>query len=364
MKVAGLDTPTLVVDLDRLGANIADMASRATSAGVRLRPHTKTHKIPEIARLQVAAGAAGITCAKVGEAEVMVDAGLDDVLIAYPVLGAQKLARLRALRERARILVSLDSVEVAEGLGALGVATKSPVEVYVEVDTGQHRLGTAPGAPTVDLARQVAGIRGLTLVGLLTHAGHANSVTNVAHRRVLIEREIDDLLTTQALCAQIGLELVEISVGSTPAARLEATSPGVTEMRPGTYVFNDTATIDHGVATGDTCALHVLATVVGRPTPERFVIDAGSKCFSSDGAGTSGWLRVAGRDDLTMEFTTEEHGVGTIDLARGGRLSIGDRLLVIPRHVCAVVNLFDTVTTTRGGEVTGELRVAGRGRVR
>ena len=364
MNLFDLDTPALVVDLDRVEANIAEMATRARAAGVRLRPHTKTHKMIEIAQWQVDAGAEGITCAKLGEAEVWVAAGFTDILIAYPILGAAKLARLQALRERARIIVSLDSVEVARGLGELGVTSGQPVEIYVEVDTGHHRMGRPPGQPTIDLVSELATIEGITLLGLLSHAGHAYAARDLNDRDVVIDAEVDDLRATQAACAALGIDLPEISVGSTPTGRAEMTRAGVTEVRPGTYVFNDTAMMHLNVATPDTCAAHILATVVARPTAERFVIDAGTKCFTSDGTGRQGWIHVVGRPDLTMQFTTEEHGVGTIDLAQGGSLAIGDKLLLIPPHICPVVNLFDSAYGYRNGVVTQELRVASRGMVR
>jgi D-serine deaminase-like pyridoxal phosphate-dependent protein len=364
VKVDDLDTPALVIDMDRVQANIDEMSQRARESGVRLRPHTKTHKMPEIARLQVNAGASGITCAKVGEAEVMVAAGFDDILIAYPVLGAEKLARLQALREKARIIVSLDSLEVAKGLGELGVATAQPVEVYVDVDTGQHRMGRPAGRSTVELVTQLADVAGITVVGLMTFAGHVYGATSPADREPVIDHEVDDLVDTLRLCAEAGVVLHEISVGSTPAARSEMTRQGITEVRPGTYVFNDTNMIHLGVATQDTCAARVLTTVVSRAAPERFVVDAGSKCLSSDGTGRPGWIQVAGRDDLTMEFISEEHGVGAIDPSTSAGLSIGDKLELIPSHVCPVINLFDRAYAVQQGEVVGELVVAGRGMVR
>jgi D-serine deaminase-like pyridoxal phosphate-dependent protein len=364
MNTHDLDTPALVIDLDRVEANINEMAQRSRDTGVRLRPHTKTHKMPEIAQLQVDAGAIGITCAKVGEAEVMVAAGFDDVLIAYPIYGDAKLARLQALRERARILVSLDSLEVAEGLGRLGVSSGQPIEIYVEVDTGHHRMGRPPGEPTVDLIKQLADINGITIIGLMTHAGHTYGSVSLRDRDVVIDKEIADLVMTKEMSAEAGVVFDEISVGSTPSARSELRHEGVTEVRPGTYVFNDTAMMSLGVATVDTCAARIVATVVARPSSDRFVVDAGTKCFTSDGVGRPGWIQAVGRDDLTMSFTTEEHGVGTIDLSLGGHLNIGDKLEFIPSHVCPVVNLFDSVYAARGGVVVDEYRVAGRGKVR
>ena len=364
MNIVDLDTPALLIDLDRVEVNIAEMAEKARVAGVRLRPHTKTHKMVEIARMQIEAGADGITCAKLGEAEVWVENGFDDILIAYPLVGEAKLARLQALRERARIITSLDSVEVARGLGALGVASGKPVEVYVEVDTGHHRMGRPVGEPTVALVQELAAIEGITILGLLSHAGHAYSAVTLEDRDQVVASAIEDMRSTQERCAELGIVFDEISVGSTPGARAEMKRAGVTEVRPGTYVFNDTAMIYLGVASAETCAAHILTTVVARPTDERFVIDAGTKCFTSDGMGRPGWIQVVGRPDLTMSFITEEHGVGAIDLSQGGSLSIGDKLLLIPPHACPVVNLFDMAYGHRQGEVTQELLVASRGRVR
>jgi D-serine deaminase-like pyridoxal phosphate-dependent protein len=358
-----LDTPALLVDLDALEANLAEMAAVAKQAGVKLRPHTKTHKCPEIARMQVEAGAAGITCAKLGEAEVMADAGLDDLLIAYPLLGPRKLRRLRDLLERARVRVSLDSVEVAEGLGRVGLQAGQDLQVLVEVDTGLHRLGRAPGRPTADLVTQIARVPGIQVAGLLTHAGHAYRARSEAELHELSEREALDLVETAALCEADGIVLDEISVGSTPTARFGAFVAGVTEIRPGTYALNDTTMMRLGVATEATAAARVLVTVIARPTEERFVVDAGSKCFTNDNKGAApDWLVVTGRPQLQIDFLSEEHGVG--HRSGGDDVRIGDQLQVIPSHACATVNMFDTAYGVRGGKVERELQITGRGKVR
>ena len=366
-RTSDLDTPSLLFDLDALEANLAEMAEVARLAGVRLRPHTKTHKSPDIAWMQVQAGAAGITVAKLGEAEVMVDAGLDDVLVAYPIWGVAKLARLRALMERASIRVSLDSVEVAEGIGRIGRDLGRDVPVLVEVDTGLHRLGRAPGLPSIELATSVARVAGVDVIGLLTHAGHAYASPDAGALRATAEREAMDLLETAEGCARAGLEIQEISVGSTPTARIAAAVPGVTEIRPGTYAVNDVQQMRLGVATEATCAARVLVTVVARPTAERFVVDAGTKALTSDGPtgeGSSfpGRGVVSGRPDLHLDFMSEEHGVGHIQ--DGGSLEIGDRLEVIPLHACGCINQFDLAYGARRGVVERAFPIVARGRMR
>lgn len=364
-SIEDLDTPVLLWDLDILQHNISEMATVAADAGIRLRPHTKTHKTPEVARMQVDAGATGITVAKLGEAEVMAEAGFNDLLIAYPILGAAKLARLRELMERAQVRVSLDSLEVAEGLATVGHDRGQPVQVLVEVDTGLHRMGRPPGQPSAELVTEIATLNGVEVIGLLTHAGHAYAATTPDELRAIAALEVDDLVRTAELCERSGVPLREISVGSTPTARAVAGLAGVTEMRPGTYVFNDVDQMRLGVAREDSCAARVLATVVSQPVGTRFLIDAGSKCLTSDGGDGPpfpGRGVIAGRPELRLDFLNEEHGVGHAEQGQPPR--IGDRLQVIPLHVCPCVNLFDVAYGVRGGEVEREFAIAGRGKVR
>ena len=364
-----LDTPALLVDLAVLRSNIQEMSDVARAGGVRLRPHTKTHKCPEIARMQVDAGAAGITVAKLGEAEVMVGGGLDDVLVAYPVVGEAKLGRLRSLMERTTVRVGLDSTEVAEGVGRVGRDVGRPVPVLVEVDTGLHRLGRAPGADSAALAARIAAVPGVEVVGLMTHAGHAYRCTTAAGLEDVVEREVAGLLDTAERLSKAGIEIAEVSVGSTPTARIEARQPGVTEIRPGTYVFNDVQQLRLGSATESTCAARVLVTVVSAPGDGRFVVDAGTKAFTSDGDGgppLPGRGVVSGRPDLRIDFMNEEHAVGHLEPGddAGASPAVGDRLQVIPLHVCACVNMFDVAYGVCDGRVDRELAVAGRGRMR
>lgn len=360
-----LETPSLLIHLDMLERNIAEMAKIAAEAGVHLRPHTKTHKSPAIAAMQVQHGAAGITVAKLGEAEVMADAGFDDILIAYPIVGARKLERLRALLERASVRISLDSVEVAEGIGRIGADRGTDIPVFIEVDTGLHRMGRPPGASSAELAVAVDRVTGIEVIGLLSHAGHAYRSTGAGDLRAVAETEASDMLETAARCEKVGLQIREISVGSTPTARASCRVDGMTEIRPGTYVFNDVQQLRLGMATEETCAARVLVTVVARPSADRFVIDGGSKTFSSDGGDGPPYLGrgvVPGRPELRLDFMNEEHGVGHIQ--GEGHLEIGDLLEVIPLHVCSTVNMFDVACGVRDGRVELELVIAGRGRVR
>jgi D-serine deaminase-like pyridoxal phosphate-dependent protein len=365
MLVEELDTPSLLFDLDVLDRNIQAMGSVAHEARVRLRPHTKTHKSPEIARMQLDAGATGITVAKLGEAEVMVDAGIDDVFVAYPIVGEPKLERLGALAERGRIRVSLDAVEVAEGVGRVGKDVGRDLPVLVDVDTGQHRMGRAAGEGSARLTLDIAGVPGVEVIGLSTHAGHAYRATDPQELRRIAEGEAHDVIETADVCEREGLRIREVSVGSTPTAMIAAGVAGVTEIRPGTYVFNDVQQMRLGVATERDCAARVLATVVARPTSERFLIDAGTKSFSGDGGDGPpfpGRGVVAGRPELLLDFMNEEHGVGHI--VGDADLRIGDRLEVIPLHVCSAVNLFDVAYGVRDGVVDHEIAIAARGMVR
>jgi D-serine deaminase-like pyridoxal phosphate-dependent protein len=344
------ETPALIVDAARMRANIDAMAAVARESGVALRPHAKTHKMPEVGALQLAAGAAGLTVAKLGEAEVFADAGCEDLVIAYPLVGESKLARLAALARRARVSVAVDSLEVAEAISAAG----AEVGVRIEVDSGQHRAGVAPG-DVAELARAIAALPGLRLEGVLTHEGHAYATDDLA----AATHAVAELMARAG--ADTGVRDPVVSLGSTPTARLAAREPGVTEIRPGTYVFHDRTQVAHGAARPEDCAATVLATVVSRPAPDRAVVDAGTKALSSDrlnapgapadfGALTSGWPVVR---------ASEEHGV--VAVPPGGELRVGERVRIVPNHVCPVVNLFDEAVVVEDGAVVATWRVAARG---
>lgn len=359
--VDDLATPAVLVDLDRVERNVTTMAERARAAGVKLRPHAKTHKVVEIARLQRAAGAAGLAVAKTSEAEVFAEAGFDDLFVAFPVVGRDKPERLLALAGRVRLAVGVDSVEGAQMLAAPFRAAGRTLEVMLKVDSGLHRVGVEPGAAG-DVARRIAGVPGLRLRGVFTHAGHAyagetpEAVAGVGRSEGQILAGVAEALQKD------GLGALEVSVGSTPTARHAMQVAGVTECRPGNYVYHDASQVSLGTCGLDDCGLTVLATVVSVPAPGRAVLDAGSKTLSSDPlrprAEGHGWI-LGSRSRLSR--LSEEHGV--VDVAASDSFRVGQRVRVLPNHACVVSNLHDFVVAVRGDRVEGRFPVAARGRV-
>jgi D-serine deaminase-like pyridoxal phosphate-dependent protein len=356
-----LPTPSVLVDLDVLERNVARMAVRARDAGVRLRPHLKTHKCPEIGRLQLAAGAAGACVAKVGEGEVFARAGFDDIFVAYPVVGEDKGRRLLALADRARLAVGVDSAEGARSLATPFRDAGRTLDVLLKVDVGYGRVGVRPPR-ALAVARAVAKIPGLHLRGVFTHAGHAYAAETRRTLGQIARLEGETLVRTAERLRAAGLPIEEVSVGSTPTAARAMTVPGVTECRPGNYVFHDASQVALGTCKVEDCALSVVATVVSVPAAARAVVDAGSKTLSSDPLRPrpGGHGRLLGRKSR-LERLSEEHGV--IAVARGESFRVGERVRLLPNHACVVANLHDRLIGTSGDRVEAVLPVAARGRV-
>ena len=359
-----IDTPALIIDEPTMRRNIAGMQAFARSVKVGLRPHIKTHKTPQITRLQLAAGAVGITCAKLGEAEVMVSqADVGDVMIAYPVVGEAKIRRLIALMERARMIVAVDSLEVAEAIGRAMAAEDRVIDVYMEINTGQNRAGVLAGDEAVAFGQDLSRVGGLRLVGIMTHEGHANSAEPDVIRETAIAAGHAMVETAERL-RRHGLDIQTVSVGSTPAAHYTPTVDGVTEMRPGTYVFNDNAAFRYGQIGPDSCALRILATVVSHPASDRALLDAGSKTLAMDPSRSHpGHGYIVGHADAVITKLSEEHGTVTLPDGTTG-FAIGDRVEVIPNHVCPTVNLQDELVIVRDGHEIDRWPVAARGKVR
>lgn len=356
-----LETPCLLVDLDRLDGNIRSWQSEIAAHGVALRPHIKTHKSPEIAALQRAAGAQGITAAKLSEAECFVDHGFDDVFVAYPLIGATKWQRAAALARRCTLVVGVDSVVGAQGLSAAAVAAGSVVGVNVEVDTGLQRSGVAPGEAAL-LAQMVDSLPGLRLQGIFTFRG-AHFGGAGGRSAAELGREEGELMVALAEeMRSAGLPITTVSVGSTPTARASAAVPGVTEVRPGTYVFGDYMQAAGGFMDDAAVALSILCTVVSRPVPGRAVIDGGCKTFSGDVVperlGLRGYGRAVGVDAY-VDRMSEEHGM--VALGAGVDLPVGARVAFQPIHVCPTVNLSDELIGVRGGVVAQVFPVLARG---
>ena len=362
MTPDALETPAVLVDLDVVERNVTAMAERARAAGVRLRPHAKTHKTLEIGRLQVGAGASGLSVAKVGEAEVFASAGFDDLFVAYPVVGEDKGRRLLALSDRARLAVGVDSGDGARTLDAVFRGSGRRLDVSLKVDVGFHRVGVLPDH-AVQAAQDISSLSGLRLRGVFTHAGHAYLAESPDGVAQVGRSEGSILVETAQRIRDAGIEIEEVSVGSTPTARHAMAIPGVTSCRPGNYVFHDASQVSLGVCAPEDCALTVLATVVSAPAADRAVVDAGSKTLSSDplrprGAGHG---FILGRSSRIARLS-EEHGV--IDVVPGESFRVGERVRILPNHACVVSNLHDRLIGIRGDRVETELAVAARGRVR
>lgn len=348
-----VETPAVLIDRGRLERNIAGMAEFAAAHGLSLRPHAKTHKITEIAGLQLAAGATGLSVATIGEAEVFAAAGVRDLFIAYPLwLTKRKAGRLREVAGRARLSIGVDSVEAAANLAGRGLGG---VGVLVELDSGHDRSGTSLDH-LPEILRAV-GDAGLAAQGVFTFPGHSYA-PGTAQRAADTEEEI--LAGAARVLADAGVTAPVLSGGSTPSATLTG-ARGANEIRPGVYVFNDAQQLELGRCGFGDIALHVAATVVSR-RDRMVILDAGSKILGSDHpAWTSGFARIAGHPAARVTALSEHHAtVGWV--ATGPLPELGERLAVVPNHVCPVLNLVDTVTVTEGDAATQTWRVAARGR--
>jgi len=356
MTTDDLDTPCLVVDLERLERNIAGWQAAVSESGKRLRPHMKTHKTIEIARMQCDAGAVGITVAKVSEAELYVSAGFDDVVVAYPVVGERTWARVAALAGRARIAVNVESDVATRGLSRAAAAAGAEVGVWVDVDSGLGRCGVPPDRRQVlALTELVAGLPGLRLEGLTTYRGLGFPGADAVGRQ---RAGVDEGELVAELASAAGVE--RAAAGSTPTGRAVSGVDGVTEVRAGTYVFNDLMQLGWGSAGEDDLALSILATVVSTNREGRLTVDAGSKTFSGDAVLSDELGRVVARSvggEVVLDGMTEEHAVGR----RSRPARVGERLRLYPVHVCTCVNLSDELYAVLGDRVEAVWRVAGRG---
>lgn len=350
-EIADLETPCVVIDLARVEANLKRAQDHANANGYKLRPHIKTHKLPRFAKRALELGAIGITAQKLGEAEVMADAGLADIFVPYNIVGEKKLSRLKALNDRITIKVTADSPDTVMGYAAaFGSSGGHPLTVLVECDTGGGRCGVQSPAQALALARIIATSPGLKFGGLMTYPPRGKFVE--------VDRWLGD---AKALLETAGIDVPVVTSGNSPDIWHTGDSI-VTERRPGTYIYFDRSQVTFGVASFDDCALTVLATVVSRPTSTRAVIDAGSKALSSDLLNQTTHGAVLGNETVQVAGLSEEHGVIELpDPSDWPR--VGDRIRIIPNHACVVSNLFDEVNLLSPDGSVEAVPVAARGRV-
>jgi D-serine deaminase-like pyridoxal phosphate-dependent protein len=363
MHVSEIDTPALIVDLDIFERNLQRVADYASEHGLRLRPHTKTHKSIGVGKRQLALGAAGLTVAKVSEAEIMLAAEPADLLLAYPIVGRAKLDRLTEVARRTRVTVALDSLVAARELSDAASAAKVEIGVLAEMDVGLGRVGVTPGAPLLDLAHDICKLPGLSFEGITFYPGHIKSldaagIDALAQLSTLLSNVLADFRGARI---PVGI----VSGGSTPTLYQSHEIEGLTEIRPGTYVYNDINTVRSGACAMEDCAASILATVVSTARPGQMIIDGGSKTFSSD--------RTSNVSDVTFGYVSEAPGArfhkmneehGFVDLTAAERgFEIGDRVHVVPNHICVAVNLHEQCYGIRGETVERVWRVDARGKL-
>jgi D-serine deaminase-like pyridoxal phosphate-dependent protein len=353
-----LDTPALLVDLTVMEANIARIAERCRAHGVAWRPHVKAHKTPEIARLQLAAGAIGVTCAKVAEAEVMADAGIRDILIANQIVGATKIARLVDLNGRADPIVCADNVWNIEALSTAAAGSGKPLSVAIEVNIGMNRAGVEPGEPVLALAQAISRQPGLRFAGLMGWESPATTIADPAAKERAVRHSIAMLTASAEACRQAGLEVEIVSCGGTGTFPYCVQQPGVTEVQVGGGIFSDmhyrgNYHVDFAPA------LTILATVISRPTPSRIVLDAGKKAMSSDAAMPSPVLGDRVRAMVVSAEHTKIELEGASETPR-----IGDKMELIVGYSDTTVHLHEEIVATRNGRVEAVWRIAGRGKLK
>ncbi len=352
-----LDTPILLIDLDIMESNIAKMVNYFSKVKAKLRPHTKTHKTPIIAHKQINSGAIGVTCAKLGEAEVMVSSGINDILIANEIVSEQKIAKLSGLAKHADIMVAVDDPNNIENLSSAAQMMKSRLRILVEVNTGMNRCGVLPGKPALELAQKVLKSKNLVFSGLMGYEGHTVTIPNFEERKKETEKSLALLIETKDLLEKNSIEVKIVSGGGTGTYNITGQYPGITEVQAGSYIFMDT--YYRNVLKDFDCSLTVLTTVISRPNINTVIVDAGMKTVTKE----FGMPEVKNIDGAKVISLSEEHG--KIDISESNvNLKPGDKIELIPSHCCTTINLHDKFYGIRNNILESIWDIAGRGKVR
>lgn len=355
-------TPYVTVDVNKLANNIKVMHDRLAKEGIEHWPHIKTHKSIEVARKQLAVGAKGITCASLSEAEVFAEAGVGPIFLAYPIVGADKLARYKQLVEKIEIRTIVDSMYVAEGLSQIGEALGKQLPVLIDVDGGSHRGGVQSGEATLAFAQKVKELPGVNIVGLFTYVGDIYGLKTKEAVKAETLREAKLLLDNEALLEENGIEVAITSGGSTLSSYHAKQLRGISESRAGNYVFGDLNAVAHGVYEPEDCALTVHATVVSTTLPGHATIDAGSKALTSDlsviGPGHGHILEYP---DVQITKLNEEHGYLEFDPEKVS-LQVGEKVTIVPNHSCVITNLHESIYALKDGKYVGDISIDARGK--
>lgn len=360
-----IDTPALLIDQEIMLENLRRMQKKADEYCVKLRPHTKTHRMPELARLQVREGACGITVAKVGEAEIMAENGLDNIFIANEIVGVSKLERVKVLNRKLKIRIGVDSEYQIDQLEAVFLAEERPIEVLMEIEVGENRSGIITDEQLRKLANYIKSKKKVVLKGVFSHEGHcykAKDAEDCINRAIFSQTRT---LRAADIIRDLGIEIDTISIGATPSLLHAGIIAGITEIRPGTYIFMD---VGQGSAIQDfsRCAAVVLTTVISKPTAERVVLDAGAKCLTSQNrsegiCATQGYGLVKGCDNVRLSGVFDEHGL-IYNKEFSNIVQIGDKIEVIPNHICPTCNLYEKAYLVSKGEMLKTIPVLCRGK--
>ncbi|RGY99120.1 alanine racemase [Clostridium sp. AM58-1XD] len=360
-----IDTPAIIIDMEKVEHNLKKYQEIADQSGCNFRPHIKTHKIPRLAKMQMDFGAIGICCAKLSEAEMMAASGIKDIFIAYPIIGKEKIERFLALSRQIRMICAVDSLAGARALSEAARVHEQIAEVRLEIDTGFRRAGI-PISSVLEAAREIHKLPNLNVTGIFTFKSATLGGTPTLDLEAAGREEGEMLYETAELLRSNGINIKEVSGGSTPTARSVAACKGVTELRAGTYIFQDAPKLVQKVAEESECSAAVKVTVVSTPTPYRAVIDGGVKIFAGDTKigvpplFLKGYGNVIGHDHLIFDHMNEEHGVLIAkDVPTG--LTVGDTLYIIPNHICTSMNLCDYVYLKEKDGSYTKTRVEGRG---